>query len=467
MSANLSVDNYGTSDAYSAFLMRKTHEGADHGFEPRFMPSQVKDFQESMICFAQRKGRAAIFEDCGMGKTLQFLTWGQNVAMHENKPVLILTPLAVAGQTVREGAKFDIPVVRSRAGEMPSGDLIVTNYQQLHKLDPSKFGGVICDESSILKNFDGSTRAEVTQFMRKVPFRLLASATAAPNDYVELGTSSEALGYLGHMDMLARFFKNEQNNCSVGRMYGEAAKWRFKGHAETPFWRWVCSWARAMRRPSDLGFDDGGFVLPPMDEHEHLVESSFRANGMLYELPAVTLPEQREELKATVKERCAKVAELLDHDHPAIAWCHLDAEGDELERIIPGAVQISGKQSDAVKEERFMAFLDGQIRCLVTKPKIGAWGLNFQHCAHVAYFPSHSFEQKYQAVRRCYRFGQSRTVRVDVVHTEGQRKVLENQNRKQRQAEEMFSALVREMNHAIGIERINDHTTRMEVPSWL
>lgn len=454
------------TNAYQDFIERKMHDGADHGFEPTVMPVALKDFQAAMVDWSVRKGRAAIFEDCGMGKTLQSLVWAQNVVRQTGKPVLILAPLAVAAQTVREGGKFGIEVCRSFDGAV-AGEIVATNYQRLEHFTPSAFGGVVCDESSILKSFDGALRQQITDFMRKVPYRLLCTATAAPNDYIELGTSSEALGYLGHMDMLNRFFKNDQNNSATRRMYGEAPKWRFKGHAETPFWRWVCSWARAMRKPSDLGFDDAEFTLPPLTVHEHLIESAFRPDGKLFELAAVTLPEQRQEQKATVAERCQKAAALVDHDRPAIVWCHLDAEGDELERIIPGAVQVSGKNRDELKEERFLAFANGEIRVLITKPKIGAWGLNFQNCAHVVYFPSHSFEQYYQAVRRCWRFGQSRKVVVDIVHTEGQSKILENLNRKAQQAEFMFANLVAEMNHALSIDGRRTHSTKIEVPAWL
>ena len=451
---------------YDDFLRSKSHEGAEHGFDPLFMPSGLKDFQAAMVEWAVRKGRAAMFEDCGMGKTFQSLVWAQNVAQHTNKPVLILTPLAVAQQTVSEGEKFGIDVRRSTDGKV-AGDIVVTNYQRLHEFDASLFGGVVCDESSILKNFDGAFKAEITEFMRKVPYRLLCTATAAPNDYIELGTSSEALGYLGFMDMLNRFFKNDMNNSALRQHYGEAPKWRFKGHAELPFWRWVCSWARAMRQPSDLGFSNDEYILPALIEREHLIQSAFRPEGMLFESAATTLPEQRQEQKATIKERCEMVSRLVDHGKPALVWCHLDAEGDMLEKMIPGSVQISGKNKDEVKEERFLAFTDKQIRVLITKPKIGALGLNFQHCAHITYFPSHSYESYYQAVRRCWRFGQKSEVVVDIIHTEGQRKVLENLNRKAVAAQSMFANLVAEMNNAMSIDRINDHTKTVEVPKWL
>lgn len=455
-------------DDYGFFLNRKTHEGSNHGFTPTFMPSQLFDFQQAMVEYAVSKGRAALFEDCGMGKTAQFLTWAQNVIEHTNRRVLVLTPLAVAGQTIREAEKFGIEAWRSLDGSLPTtGKLVIANYERLQNFNPDDFAGVVCDESSILKSFDGARKSEITTFMRKVPYRLLATATAAPNDYIELGTSSEALGYLGYMDMLNRFFKNDLNNSATRRHYGEAPKWRFKGHAELPFWRWVCSWARALRKPSDLGFDDGRFILPELIERDHLVESTTLAPGMLFALPATTLPEQREEKKRTVRDRCEKVAQLVDHGESALVWCQLNEEADLLEQMIPGAVQVAGSHRDEVKEQRFMDFADGKIRVLVTKPKIGALGLNFQHCAHVTYFPSHSFEQYYQAVRRCWRFGQTRPVRVDVIHTEGEAKVLENLQRKARQAESMFGNLVAEMNNAMGVRMNRTADKTMEVPSWL
>ena len=270
------------------------------------------------------------------------------------------------------------------------------------------------------------------------------------------------------MDMLNRFFKNDLNNSAQGRMRGEVIKWRLKGHAETPFWRWVCSWARAIRRPSDLGFNDDGFLLPPLHEVEHLVEANSLAAGMLFALPAVGLKEQREERRRTVQERCQTVADLVNHTgQPALVWCHLNEEGDVLQSLIPDAVQVAGSDSDDRKEDRLEAFADGRARVLITKPKIGAWGLNYQHCNHVTFFPSHSFEQYYQAVRRCWRFGQKRAVKVDIVTTEGERGVMRNLQRKSDQADAMFSRLVAEMNNALTIERANNMNTQVEVPSWL
>ena len=315
---------------------------------------------------------------------------------------------------------------------------------------------------------DGTRRSEITEFMRKLRYRLLATATAAPNDYIELGTSSEALGYLGHMDMLNKFFKNDQNNSSTGRHYGEVLKWRFKGHAEIPFWRWVSSWARAIRKPSDYGFDDGNFILPPLIERDHLIEVNSIAAGYLFNLPALGLQEQREERRRTLKERCEMAASLVNNTgKPALMWCHLNDEGDYLEEIVSGGVQVSGTDSDEEKEEKFIDFINGKIRVLITKPKIGAWGLNLQHCAHITYFPSHSYEQYYQGVRRCWRFGQKNQVTVDIITTEGERAIMSNLKRKAQQADNMFTELVKHMTNSLSIKRNSTYQNAAEVPSWL
>lgn len=452
---------------YSAFLDDKAQRADRQGFAPEDLPGFLFPFQSALVDWALRTGRGEIMADCGLGKTPMELAWADGVARHAGGRVLILTPLAVGAQMLAECDKFGIEAARSKTGK-PAGALTITNYERLHLFDPGDFVGCVCDESSILKSFDGTRRGEITAFMRKMRYRLLATATAAPNDYIELGTSSEALGYLGHMDMLNRFFKNDLNNSAQGRMRGEVIKWRFKGHAETPFWRWVCSWARAMRRPSDLGYADDAFILPPLHEVEHLVDVSRQRDGMLFALPAVGLKEQREERRMTITDRCEKVASLVaDTGKPALVWCHLNEEGDLLERLIPGAVQVSGSDSDDAKEERLTAFAREEARVLVTKPRIGAWGLNFQHCAHVTFFPSHSFEQYYQGVRRCWRFGQKSPVRVDIVTTEGERGVLKNLQRKAAQSDKMFSNLVAEMNAALRIDRASPFTRQQELPPWL
>ena len=455
---------------YQAFIERKSQSVGDGGFAPKVLPGFLFDFQRSLVEWACLRGRAALFEDCGLGKTPQQLVWADSVARHTGGRVLILTPLAVASQTAAEGEKFGIEAKRS-----PTGDLhriTVSNYERLHRFNPSDFAGVVCDESSILKSFDGATKSHVTDFMRKVQYRLLCTATAAPNDYIELGTSSEALGYLGHMDMLNRFFRNDRDNSSTWRAWamqgGGQPKWRFKGHAEQPFWRWVCSWARAIRRPSDLGFDDGRFALPPLQRREHIVSARSAREGFLFSMPAVGLAEEREERRRTLTERCEMAADLVrSTGQPAVMWCQLNDEGDLLERLVPGCVQVSGKDSDDEKEEKLTAFSAGKVRVLVTKPVIGAWGLNWQHCAHMTSFASHSFEQDYQSVRRCWRFGQTRPVVVDHVISDGEGRVLANLNRKAEQAERMFATITAHMANALHVARGVAYTKPEEVPSWL
>ena len=408
--------------------------------------------------------------DCGMGKSPLALVWAQNVYKHTGKPVLLLTPLGVTFQMVTEAEKFGVEAAISRDGTIPAV-VTVTNYEQISKFDRDKFGGVVCDESSCLKAFTGVRRAEVTEFLRPVPYRLLATATAAPNDYTELGTSSEALGYLGYMDMLARFFTNKEKTSKGmgGRWRSSAAEqWRFKGHAEIPFWRWVSSWARAARKPSDLGYEDGAFILPPMETRPHIVEARNTKEGTLFDVPAVGLQEEREETRRTIAERCEKAAELLaDGPDQGIAWCQLNDEGDLLTRLIPGAVQVGGSDDVEVKEERLAAFARGEIRVLVTKPKIASYGLNYQNCHRMTYMPNHSYEQMYQAVRRCWRFGQQHPVTVDVVTTTGGERVLANLERKAAQADRMFTALTAHMRDAQGIQRTQTYDRKAEVPSWV
>jgi hypothetical protein len=454
---------------YASFLDRKRQLDGDHGFEATWLPDYLFPFQSALIEWAVRKGRAAIFADCGLGKTIMELVWAANVAAETGKRVMILTPLAVAQQFTREAEKFGISAARSHHGELTE-QLIIANYERLHLFDPLDFGGVVCDESSILKSFDGVRRKAITEFMRMAPYRLLGTATAAPNDYIELGTSSEALGYLGHMDMLSRFFTNRRHSAHSyhGKWRLQQDDWRFKGHAEDAFWRWVSSWARALRKPSDLGFSEDGFELPPPTINHHIVTARAPRPGMLFDVPAVGFREEREERRRTIQERCEMVADLVNGtNRPAVVWCHLNPEGDLLEKLIPDAVQVSGTDTDDAKEAKFSAFSDGQIRVLVTKPSIGAWGLNWQHCAHLTFFPSHSYEPYYQAVRRCWRFGQTQPVTVDIIATESEEGVQANLEHKSLQAERMFSELVRHMQDAQSIARSDRFDKTAEVPAWL
>lgn len=460
-------------DNYEGFLHLKRQDATFEGFGPIWMPDDLFDFQKHLTDWAIRRGKAAILADCGLGKTLMQLVWAENVVRKTNRPVLIMTPLAVSPQTVREAKKFGIEAVRSRAGEMPgSARIVVTNYEQLHHFEPKDFGGAVCDESSILKSFNGARRNQITEFLRLLPYRLLCTATAAPNDYVELGSSSEALGQMGHMDMLNRFFRNTQNTSDTRNKWrsqgGPKNQWRFKGHAEKPFWRWVCSWARACRKPSDLGFDDAGFDLPSMDVREHIVEVRSSAAGMLFNLPAAGLREEREERRRTINERCEQAAALAaSNGHSSVIWCHLNDEGDLLERLIPDAKQIAGATPDEEKEDIYDAFSSGELRRLIIKPKIGAWGMNWQHCSHVITFATHSYEQYYQSVRRCWRFGQEKPVSVDLIATEGERGVKENLMRKSRDADRMFASLVEHMNEAVKVDTSMKFDEREVMPSWL
>lgn len=478
-----------TAVAYAEFIEHKSQSGGEFGFDPVWLPDFLFPFQRSLVEWSLRKGRAALFEDCGLGKTPQELVWAENVARHTGRPVLILTPLAVSHQFETEAAKFGVEIERSQDGAFRRR-VVVTNYERVDNFDPADFAGCVCDESSILKSFTGATRKRVTRFVSKMPYRLLGTATAAPNDYVELGTSSEALGELSHSDMLRRFFQQlddkgqkrelrqqEQAERIVEsdpnyykklayRIAQTIGQWRLKHHAVTPFWRWVASWGRACRRPSDLGFEDAGFALPELVEREHVVKAR-PADDMLFSVPAFGMGEERAERRRTLGERCRFVADLVNHDRPAVVWCHMNEEADALERLIPGARQVAGRTPDDEKVNRYRAFADGSLRVLVIKPKIGAWGLNWQHCNHVVTFPSHSYEQYYQSVRRCWRFGQRRPVTVDVVATEGEARVLGNMRRKAERAARMFEAVVREMNQATRVERGDEYTNRMEVPTWL
>lgn len=453
---------------YSDFIKQKADHGANSGFAPLYMPSFLFDFQASLCDWAIRKGRAAIFADCGMGKTPMQLVWAQNIIEKMNKPVLILTPLAVSAQTLEEAEKFGIDARRALP-ENGKNIIEVTNYEKLHYYDPTKYAGVVCDESSILKNFDGKRKSEITEFMRRVPYRLLCTATAAPNDWIELGTSSEALGYLGHTDMLTKFFTNKKRSIATGHGRFNRDKWRLKGHAEKgPFWRWLASWARAARKPSDLGFDDADFILPELIETHTQVKANRPPSGMLFDIPATNFHEEREAIRRTITERCESAAAKVFDNGTSMVWCHLNDEGDLLEKLISGSVQISGSDSDEKKEEAARWFCHGpeEKRVLISKPRIFGFGMNFQHCSHMTYFPTHSYEQYYQATRRLLRFGQTQSVVSDLIYTNGGSKMMENLARKSKAADEMFDDLVSHMDQELKIK--NTYTPqKVSVPTWM
>jgi|LakMenEpi03Aug12_release.lakeMendotaPanAssembly.Ray.scaffolds.fasta_scaffold51826_3 hypothetical protein len=473
------------NNTYETFIDRKSQLAGNFGFDPIWMPDEAFDFQRHLIEWICRKGRGAVFADCGLGKTLMQLTWCENVHRKTGKPVLLLTPLAVGAQTVKEAERFGMHAARSFDGKV-SAPITVANYEKLHLFDPSDYAGVCCDESSILKHVKGATQKAVTRFTNKMAYRSLWTATAAPNDFTELGTSSEALGELNHSEMLKMFFKQmDQKGCDAyekkierlekqsnhfGKLSFRVSQvingWRLKGHAHEHFWRWVASWSRACRKPSDLGFSDEGYFLPELIEREHVFAPNRPPDGMLFTMPAFGLAEERDERKRTLKERCEAAANLVNHDQPAVVWCHYNEEGDTLERIIPNSIQVAGRHTDEQKESAYEGFADGTHRVLIVKPKIGAWGLNWQHCNHVVTFASHSYEQYYQSVRRCYRFGQKRPVTVDIIASEGEVRVKDNMARKAAQADEMFAQLVANMHRAI-IENRNIKHVKPKLPSFI
>ena len=455
---------------YKEFLKTKSIRNDKEGFKPLWIPDFLYDFQKELVDWSVLKGRSAIFADCGLGKSIIELVWAKNIVRKTGGNVLLLTPLAVGSQMIEESKKFGIKnVKRSKKGIVKS-KITISNYERLHYFNPDNFVGIVLDESSILKNFNGATKHKINIFIRKIRYRLLATATAAPNDFIELGTSSEALGYLGYMDMLSKFFKNDQNNCAIntrGR-FQEAVKWRLKGHAHDSFWKWVTSWSKSVRLPSDMGYKNGDFVLPKLSETEYNLNVSRESlKGNFFTLPARGLKEVRDERRATIKSRCEKVAEIINNTKDyAVVWCNLNDEGNLLEKLIPDSIQISGRDKDDTKEDKLISFTRGNNRVLVTKPKIGAWGLNWQHCNQVSFFPAYSYEQYYQAIRRCWRFGQKNPVKVHLVYTEGDRYSIKNLRRKQKQADEMFTNLVREMNNSLHIQNLTKFDEKVVVPKW-
>jgi hypothetical protein len=458
-------------DEYATFLQSKIRLSAPVGFNPGTLAgSGLADFQAQIDRWALRRGRAAIFADTGLGKTRMQLVWGERVAKKACGRVLILAPLAVAEQTVAEGAAIGVRVEHSRRGELPTdARLIVTNYERLQHFSAADFVGVVLDESSILKSYDGKTRTQIIETFSRTPYRLACTATPAPNDHQELGNHSEFLGVMPRTEMLAEFF------CHDG---GETSVWRLKGHAEAAFWRWLCSWAVVVRKPSDLGFDDTGYDLPPLRYHEHVVEVEPQDIGMLFPEPAATLEEQRAARRGSIGPRVKVAAELVSRE-PAeqwLVWCDLNAESEALTRAISGAVEVTGSDDIDEKEERLKDFAAGRIRVLVSKPSICGHGLNFQRCARTVYVGvTHSFEAFYQSVRRFWRFGQTRAVDCHVVTAETEGHVLQSLREKERRFEEMSErtvALVRDLERgevrAAHRELLGyDARQALEVPTWL
>jgi len=453
---------------YQEFIAAKRHSLPDHGFYANWVPDSAFDFQRHIITQAVKKGRVGLFADTGLGKTLMQLAFAYNVVLHTNKPVLILTPLAVAFQFLKEAERIGIDdICHTKDGKF-SKKIVVCNYERLHHLDPNDFAAVLLDESSILKNFDGKIRDQVVSFIKRVQYRLLSTATPSPNDFIELGNSSEALGYMGYMDMLGKFFRSNQNSVdSNNRNIGE--KFYLKPHAEKDFFAWVNQWSIMVKRPSDLGFSDSGYELPALHTNKHMVynREAWVANGQsaLFAMPAKTMTEVRAEQKATVAERCEKAVELAD-GKCSVYWCNLNEESALLASLDPTAVEIKGGMSIDKKEEVLMDFANGDIQRLITKAKMTSMGLNWQHCNHTVYFPTWSYEQFYQSIRRFWRFGQTREVTCDMVISEGQERVLQALEEKTQKAIDLYTNLVANANREFS-HIPKDHDKSIVLPSFL
>lgn len=426
---------------YARFLAAKAIEDAPTGIsEIPALPDVMFPHQRDVVSWALRRGRAALFAGTGLGKSLMELAWGDVVSRHTGKPVLHLAPLAVSAQMVREADKFGIPAkIVSSQSECSSG-ICVTNYQKLDRFDISAFGGVILDESSILKSTDGHYRNRLISDCQSVPFRLAATATPAPNDFMELGNHAEFLGIMSYTDMLATFFTHDG---------GSTQNWRLKGHAENTFWRWMASWAVMLRKPSDLGYPNDGYDLPPLRYHSHTVQVDYRPSietGMLFPIQAASLSERISARRDTVIERVNLAASITPMDRPFVWWCNLNAEAEALAKAIPGAVNLHGGMKDGEKERVLIDFSDGRISHLVTKASLAGFGMNWQHCADTGFVGlNDSFEQFYQAIRRFWRFGQTRPVNCHIIAAETEGATVANIRRKEADADRMSASMVMHM----------------------
>lgn len=453
--------------SYDSFINSKKHSAIYDGFEPIYMPGGAFDFQQSIITDCLNHGRYAGFIDTGLGKTLIQLTIAQNCAIKTNKRVLIITPLAVAYQFIDEARRFDIcDPVYSKDGSLTS-DIVICNYERLGKFNPDDFGTVILDESSILKNFDGKIKSQVTAFLKRVKYRFLFTATPSPNDFIELGTSSEALGYLGYTDMLGKFFTNNEDTIKPVNM---GAKWVLKGHAEESFYEWVSSWSTSVRKPSDIGFDDSRHVLPDLIVNKVEVDNreilAIDGQCEMFSKPSSRLTEVRQEQKQTITERCEMAVEVAQGHDTSVFWCNFNDEAKTLSEMMPYAKEIKGSMDIDKKEELLIAFQKGEIKKLITKPKITCFGLNWQHCNHTVYFPTFSYEQYYQAIRRFWRFGQKKDVTVDMIYSNGQAKVIQSLMAKADKANELFSQLNKAVNE-LEVNNVKEFNQEIKLPEFL
>lgn len=459
---------------YQEFLARKAIVDPMTGIaDPGDIPADMMGHQCDITRWGLRRGRSAVFAGTGLGKTYMELVWADKVARHTNKPVLIYAPLAVTVQHKREADKFGVDARIVRTNDDLRVGVNLANYGKLDHFDHASLGGIALDESSILKNYQGKTRTRLIDECRTVPFRLAATATPSPNDFMELGNHAEFLGVMSYTDMLATFFVHDG---------GETQQWRLKGHAENAFWQWMASWAVMLRKPSDLGYSDDGYDLPTLHRIQHVVGAKYEPDvetGMLFPMEARTMSERIGARKATVDDRVAKAAEITDgiaKDDPFMWWCNLNSEADALVAEIPGCVQIAGSEKDEAKEDKVLAFINGEITRLTTKPSIAGYGMNWQHCAHTGFVGlNDSFEQVYQAVRRFWRFGQKREVHAHFIASELEGAVVANIRRKEADAERMAAGMVRHMADlsSVAVRGMKRDTAEynptipMELPTWL
>lgn len=456
---------------YDDYLTNKLSTITPSGIDTHVRDIGLFDFQEAIVKWSLRRGKSAVFADTGLGKTRMELAWADAVCRETGGDVLILAPLAVASQTVEQGIGIGISVNHARnESDMKSG-INITNYDRMHLFDTKTLVGVAADESSIIKHENSKTLQIMMDKFSATPYKLCATATPSPNDYTELGTHAEFLGVCTRTEMLSEYFLHDG---------GDTAKWRLKGHARSEFWKWVSSWGVMVRSPADIGFDGARYILPPLRTHEHLIESGMEdanAQGFLFPVQAATLMERKAARRASVDTRVAECAALVNDSHGAfVVWCDLNAEGDALCKAIPGSVNVQGSDDAETKERNLMAFARGEIRVLITKPKIAGFGLNWQHCHQQAFVGvNDSFESYYQSVRRSWRFGQTQPVDIHLFVSESEGSVLANLKRKEADAKAMGDELVVHTKDAViselrGLRRqTNDYAPAIpiSIPSWL
>lgn len=451
---------------YRDFIASRRVAESMNGFHPHDLNDAMKVHQIVSAEFALERGSAALFLDTGLGKSLTELEWARQVAEETGKPSLILTPLAVAGQMVREGQKFGIDARQIREQSEVGAGVMVANYERLPKLDPDAFGGVVLDESSILKSFAGQTRNRLMAAFGNHRFKLAATATPSPNDHMELGNHAEFLGIMRQQEMLSQWFINDTSTASQ--------EWRLKGHAVEDFWQWVASWSRCATLPSDLGGDDTGYVLPEIDRRIHVVEADRMQDvdqGMLFRIPEMSATSFHKEKRLTLKERCEKAAALADHDKPVTVWCETNEESAMLNDIIDGSQEVRGDMSPEEKERHLLGFVDGDFRVIITKPKLAGFGVNWQHCAHAIFASiSFSYEQHYQAVRRSHRFGQTERVRNDIVIADTEDVIWQAINVKGKKHDEMKRRMSEAMSKAQNggkVRTVYDRPIDLAFPEWI